>query len=180
MARFMARPWGAPKPGSHAITRLMAGGSLKSWLNHSRLSSNILRTASGYSEASRRRTGGIAYLPPPPAAGPCLGRPRPDRLALGNDGRGLDLEQVVLAHQPRDLHQRAGRTVGAEVLLPHRVHLLAILDVAQEDRHLADVGEGGAGGGQAALDVLVHLPGLGHHVGAPDHAPGPVGGPAAG
>src|SRR5205823_7316567 len=64
--------------------------------------------------------------------------------------------------------------------LAHGIHLLAIVDVAQEDRDLADVGEGGAGGGQAPLDVLVDLAGLGDDVAAAHHAPGAVGGHAAG
>src|SRR5215471_14128751 len=62
MARFMARPWGPPNSGSHAMTRLMAGGTTKSWANHSLDSSNIFRAGSGYSEASRSLTVGMALL----------------------------------------------------------------------------------------------------------------------
>jgi hypothetical protein len=89
-------------------------------------------------------------------------------MAIREHRGGFDLDQQIVAHEPRDLDQRAGRAMRAEVFLPHGVDLLAVTDVAEEDRHLAHVGERGAGRGQAALDVLVHLTRLGDDVVAAD------------
>src|SRR6185436_8986509 len=62
IARFMARPWGPPNSPSHAMTRLMAGGSAKSYLNQRLESSKSFRAASGYSDASRSFTVGTVLL----------------------------------------------------------------------------------------------------------------------
>jgi hypothetical protein len=60
MARFMARPCGPPKSGSHAMTRLMAGGAGKSWLNQAFDSSKSIWADSGYSDTFRSLTVGMA------------------------------------------------------------------------------------------------------------------------
>ena len=120
-----------------------------------------------------RVTGGRRRAPPTqrrralrgrPAAPACGGRAC--RAPLGEHRRRLDLEQQIGPHELGDLDQGAGRATRPEVLLPDRVDLLAVGHVLEIDRHLAHVGEGGARRGQAALDVLVGLPGLGHDVAA--------------
>src|SRR6266508_1378371 len=88
-----------------------------------------------------------------------------------------DASRVTSVAAPRtrsragDLDQRAGRTARAEVLHAHRVDLFPVGHVPEEDGHLADIGEGRAGGGETLLEVLVHLAGLGHHVAAADRPP---------
>src|SRR5882762_5815189 len=59
MARFIARPWWPPSSVSHAITRLIAGGWAKSWLNQAFATSKSFWTGPGYSEASLNLTVGI-------------------------------------------------------------------------------------------------------------------------
>src|SRR5262249_42787082 len=61
MARFMARPWGPPNSGSQAITRLMAGGSAKTWVKHALESSKSRCASREYSAAFLKRTGGITF-----------------------------------------------------------------------------------------------------------------------
>src|SRR5688500_10023840 len=79
IARFIARPCGPPKCGSQAITRLIAGGSVKSKLNHALDSSKSFCADSGYSEAFLKRTVGIESLlrPANDPAGARVGHPPP-------------------------------------------------------------------------------------------------------
>ena len=70
--------------------------------------------------------------------------------------------------------------MSSEVFLTGHVDLLAIGDVLEEHRHLADVREGGAGGGEAGFDVVQRLARLGGRVVTPHGAAVLVGGHAAG
>src|SRR5207247_8720587 len=129
----------------------------------------------------RRRRAGARWASASPRALRRLCAPaRGSRRALGHHGRGFDLDQQVVAHEARDLDEGARRPVRAEVLLADGVDLLAVGHVLEEHRHLADVGEGGAGGDEAALDVLVDLTGLRDDVAAADRLAVLVAGDAAG
>src|SRR5262249_31375365 len=92
----------------------------------------------------------------------------------------LDLDEQVVSDQARDLDEGAGGTVRSEVFLTGDVDLLAIGDVLEEHGDLAHVGERGAGGREAPLEILVDLPGLRGGVVAADGAPLRVGREAAG
>src|SRR3989475_8658787 len=93
------------------------------------------------------------------------------RHLLRQNGDRLDLHHQVVAHKARDLDQRRGRPVRAEVLAARDVDLLAIPDVLQEHGDLAHVGERRARRGKALLEILVHLAGLRDGVVAAHRAP---------
>src|ERR1700730_7504701 len=73
---------------------------------------------------------------------------------------GLDLDEEIVAREPRNLNQGAGRTRIAEIFLADFIDLRTIADVADEDGHLADIGERGPDRGQALFEIFMHLPRL--------------------
>src|SRR5262249_7263726 len=91
-------------------------------------------------------------------------------LLFAQDRDRLDLDEQVVSDQARDLDEGAGGTVRAEVFLAGDVDLLAIGDVLEDHGDLAHVSERGAGGREAALEILVDLPGLRGGVVAADGA----------
>src|SRR4029077_14334879 len=96
--------------GSHAITRLIAGGCAKSYLNHAFATSKSFWMGSGYSPASRSLTVGIGSAPlrapripggrpvDQPAAGPAVDRAvGPHRSGAR---QGLDRPRDLVGRQP--------------------------------------------------------------------------------
>src|SRR5215510_11917598 len=130
IARFIARPWKPPSSGSHAITRLIAGGCAKSYLNQALATSKSFRVDSGYSSASLSLTVGIARSSVDRCAS-AGGAPAPRRPAAhtasqvrrGRAGRGVDqpspgpsVDRAVGADRPgadQALH-RPRHLVGAK------------------------------------------------------------------
>src|SRR6516164_285029 len=96
--------------------------------------------------------------------------PRPRETGQGprcsavDDGDRFDLDHRVGVGQPADLDRRAGRRGVPEVAHPHIGVLGELRVIGDVGIGLDDVGQGGADGFEAGLDVLADLLDLGAHI----------------
>src|SRR6516164_2038167 len=86
---------------------------------------------------------------------------KPARYSAVDDSDRLDLDHRVGVGKAADLHRRAGRRGRAEIAQPHVVMLGELRVVGDVGIGLDDVGESGAGGFEAGLDILADLLDLG-------------------
>ena len=73
--------------------------------------------------------------------------------------------------QAPDLDRRAGRRRRTEIAQPHVAVLLELIEVGDIGIGLDDIGQGGAGGFKAGLDVFADLLDLGPHIALADAHP---------
>ena len=103
--------------------------------------------------------------------------PRPRETGQGprcsavDDRDCLDLDHRVGVGQPADLDRRAGRRGRAEIAHPHVGVLGELLVIGDIGIGLDDIGQGGAGGFKAGLDVFADLLDLGPHIALADAHP---------
>ena len=81
-------------------------------------------------------------------------------IGSGDNGRGIDFDQIVGVDQARDLNQGAGRIVVTPKLSSHLVNGLEVFHVHQEDVDAGNILQGAAHGLQGGLDIVEHLAGL--------------------